>query len=965
MPSCPFRTKQITTPPTLPCVSVFLTIGREHWVGENELAFAIRDRYPVAPGHTLIITKRVTPTWFDATSDEQRAIFEIVDQVKTDLDAEFSPDAYNVGFNAGAAAGQTVDHLHVHVIPRYVGDMADPRGGVRHVIPHKGNYLAGPSTTLQPPAQTTGPDLVTTDGRLMLLELLRCLGNDELNRIDLLVSFIKRSGFKHLRSDLDKALSHGATVRVLTTNYLGITDARALRLLHDRAHDTDTPGTLEVRIFDGGSTSFHPKAYLFSSDATGHRVGFVGSSNLSDSALTSGVEWNLRTPHTEPLVAEFDRLWNDRRSIPLTHEWLVAYETDQAAQATQTPAQPPGPGDATDDIDTFDAESPEELPTPRRIQVDVLSQLAATRADGHKAGLVVLATGLGKTWVSAFDAASFDAQHRAVNDGQPTKILFVAHRREILLQARDVFAQVLPHHRASMWVDTERDPSGDIVFASIAGLHRHLDDIAPDAFDYVVVDEFHHADAPTYRRLIAHLRPAFLLGLTATPERSDGADLLALCADNLVAEVDLREGINLKMLVPFRYRGIVDTAEYAHLPWRSKRFDPDALTSALTTEQRVRQVFHEWTEADGANRRAIGFCSSIRHADYMAQYFRSRGIDAVAVHASSSSAPRGESLERLRLGELPIIFTVDVFNEGVDIPDVDLVLFLRPTDSPIVFFQQLGRGLRTAPNKSHLDVLDFVANHECAKVKIRLLGELAAVEALSPASALRALTDNTADLPDGCEIILDLELVDLLRTLVGPPTSTERAVVALEHREVSSPDHRPTALEVALTTGRAHQFKADGGWFGFLHEHGRLSEAETRVWKRHRDFFVHLEHGSYTKSYKLVTLQVLIGANALATGLPLNELADTALWLMDRNPALAADYGPAKTDLTGWRAHWKKNPVAAWTNPGAGGTAFFTVDAERRFVPTFDVGTGNVDIFTDMTNELVGYRLHRYLTGLS
>ena len=673
-------------------MSVFTTIGRENWVGENDLAFAIRDRFAVSPGHTLIITKRVTPTWFDATPEEQRAIFELVDRVKADLDAEVHPDGYNVGFNAGAAAGQTVDHLHVHVIPRFDGDMDDPRGGVRHVIPSKGNYLADATLepdTVEPPSH----DLVTTQGRRMLLELLRCFANDEFNRIDLLVSFVKRSGIKHLLHDLDRAVANGAQVRLLTTNYLAITDARALRILLNRSQTGEgvtTPteparGSLEIRVFNDPSTSFHPKAYLFTSDEAAVRVGFVGSSNLSDSALTSGVEWNLRTRDTAVLTSEFERLWSDGRSVVLTHEWLVGYEAFQAERAgLPAPASSSGPTASTLDVDIVEDETLEDVPAPRGVQPDVLAALSATRLDGHQAGLVVMATGLGKTWLAAFDVAEVN----------PTRTLFVAHRKEILTQARDIFAQVLPDKRSSLWVDGERDLSGDIVFASIAGLAGVLPQLDPAAFDYVIVDEFHHADAPSYRRLLVRLRPQFLLGLTATPERADGADLLALCSDNLVHDVGLRTGIELGLLVPFRYRGIVDVADYTHIPWRSRRFDIDTLSASLATEARAQQVFDEWLGIGGPDRRAIGFCCSVAHAEFMAEFFTARGVEAVAVHGTTaSSAPRTESLERLRSGDLSIIFTVDLFNEGVDIPEVDLVMFLRPTHSPVVFFQQLGRGL--------------------------------------------------------------------------------------------------------------------------------------------------------------------------------------------------------------------------------------------------------------------------------
>jgi len=264
-------------------MSVFLAVDPAAWVASNDLAFAIRDAFPVNPGHTLVVPRRVVAEWWDATVDEQHAIFDLVDRVKRRLDAELSPGGYNVGFNAGAPAGQTVGHLHVHVIPRFAGDMADPRGGVRHVIPQRGNYLADQASWVDSSALVT-----PLDGRLKL-ELIRCLIRDDLDRIDLLVSFVKRSGIELIARRVDEALQRGAHIRLLTTDYLQITDTEALGFFLDRLSD-GPGGQLHVRVFSDPATSFHPKAYIFSSSLTGDGVGFVGSSNLTRSGITAGVE---------------------------------------------------------------------------------------------------------------------------------------------------------------------------------------------------------------------------------------------------------------------------------------------------------------------------------------------------------------------------------------------------------------------------------------------------------------------------------------------------------------------------------------------------------------------------------------------------------------------------------------------------------------------------------------------------
>ncbi len=293
--------------------SPFLDIPKSRWVAENDLAFAIRDGFPVSPGHTLVIPKREVATWFEASNVEQHGILELVDLVKRQLDKELEPDGYNVGFNSGSAAGQTVFHLHVHVIPRFNGDVADPRGGVRHVIPGKGNYLVA-----QPQVHGDQTLLTGGDDRMLraLLDGLRAY-----ERIDMVVSFILLSGLELLESGLEDALGTGAVVRVLTTDYLHVTESTALAWLFDRQSDSQ----LETRIYTGGTLSFHPKSYVFYDACGTNGCGFVGSSNVSRSGLAGGIEWNLQATSWAPLRAAFDELWVDDRTLPLTEAWLSKY----------------------------------------------------------------------------------------------------------------------------------------------------------------------------------------------------------------------------------------------------------------------------------------------------------------------------------------------------------------------------------------------------------------------------------------------------------------------------------------------------------------------------------------------------------------------------------------------------------------------------------------------------------------
>ena len=355
-------------------------------------------------------------------------------------------------------------------------------------------------------------------------------------------------------------------------------------------------------------------------------------------------------------------------------------------------------------------ELPPPPPVPHAVQSEALAALESTRLAGNRSGLVVMATGLGKTWLAAFDS----------NRPEFRRVLFVAHREEILAQAMETFRRIRPAAGIGLYAGGDRSIDKELVFASIQTLSRreHLNRFQETAFDYLVVDEFHHAAAATYRRLIDHFSPRFLLGLTATPERADGGDLLSLCDENLVYRCPVPRGIDLGLLCEFDYFGVPDDVDYVNIPWRSTRFDEEALTNAVATQRRAENILEQWKKRGG--RRTIAFCASQRHADFMRAWFRQRDISCAAVHAGPASDERTLSLEQLASGAVSIVFAVDMFNEGVDVPMIDTVMMLRPTESPIVWLQQFGRGLRKHGDK-RLTVIDYIGNHRTFLTKVRTL----------------------------------------------------------------------------------------------------------------------------------------------------------------------------------------------------------------------------------------------------
>ena len=912
-------------------VSPFLAAPQSQWLAANSSAFALADRYPVARGHALVIPRRVVATWWEATDEERGDILTLVDEVKGLIETKFQPDGYNIGVNIGEAAGQTIEHLHVHVIPRYRGDVLDPRGGVRHVIPGQGNYLAPVGTSV----------LVDSQERLLRDDLMRCLRDQRFDQVDLLVSFVMKSGFDLIRGGLADALDRGARLRVLTTDYLAVTDPDALARLLDLAELR--PDIAATRVFQDPSVSFHPKAYLFSADDGSIAEVFVGSNNLSASGIAGGIEWAVGVDNSAPFRTAFERLWSDPRSRPLSHALLAEYRQRWQLPAARATGVIPEP-----------AATP---PAPRAVQREALTALEQTRLDGYRAGLVVMATGLGKTWLAAYDSAR----------PQFRRVLFVAHREEILRQSLEVFRRIQPDAELGLYYGGAKQPEARVLFASVQTLAGNLHRFAPGRFDYVVIDEFHHAAARSYRKVIEYFQPEFLLGLTATPDRLDGADLFALCGDNLVYECPLTDGIERGDLSPFRYFGIADDVDYTPIPWRGGRFDPDVLTRAVETEARAQQALDHWREKTCG--RSLAFCVTVSHAEFMADFFRQHGVEAVAVHSGPGSAPRTGSIERLRVGDLQIIFTVDMFNEGLDVPEIDAVLMLRPTESPIVFLQQLGRGLRRSDGKDTLTVIDFIGNHRSFLIKPRtLLGLGGGRQQPGTRRVLQAMQTGDFDLPPGCSAVFDVELVEILSSIARVGARSVLEDYCLSYADERG--GRPTALQVFEAGFNPAAVRSrHGHWFGFLDDIDLLGTKEREVVRRNGDVLAGLEVEAITKSYKLVTLKALLQLGKLSAGADVAEIAWTTHRIVTGDPRLLADTrspkempDPASVTAEAWREYWLNWPLKAWTGELRGSSAgrWFRI-VGHRFEPAFDVADDLGETFDAMVEELVDYRLARYL----
>lgn len=545
---------------------------------------------------------------------------------------------------------------------------------------------------------------------------------------------------------------------------------RALRRLLDLA--ARFPGRLSLLALDGEGGELRAQALLLR-DRDGLRCAYLGA-ELTGAALNTAQTWALRV-EAPAALQQLDAAFDDLRprAIPVTWALLDAL--------------PPNDDEAEPD------------PEPWDLQQEALDALASARQQGRRAALVVMATGLGKTWVAAFDAARAGAR----------RVLFIAHREELLLQAARIFRRVFPDASLGFLNAQHKRRDVDLLMASVHTLARpeQLALIDPRDFDYVVVDEFHHAAAQTWRRALEHLQPDFLLGLTATPARLDGQPILDLCGGHLAFRASIWEGVRRGLLAPLRYLGVPDEIDYRLVRWQHGAFDEHDLEREALREVRLAAALrHLRAHSQG---RALLFCVSQAHADALAAYLQRHGLRAASVHSGPSSAPRRAALDALQRGDLEALCAVDLLNEGVDLPAVDTVLLLRPTASPVVWLQQLGRGLRRAEGKDCLTVIDPIGNHRVFLDRPSWLfdpDEQDRQGVIGAVDVLRVALQGRLQLPPGCALDFDpVVREDLLRLLAEsfPPPPPPRT-------GPPAPGERCAREEIATRFGYA--FSAGGFW---------------------------------------------------------------------------------------------------------------------------------------------------------
>ena len=630
------------------------------------------------------------------------------------------------------------------------------------------------------------------------------------DRVNVLMSFVKKAGIAHIENQLRQLLDRGVEVRLITTVYMGATDADALdRLVSELG--------VKVKVsYDTKTTRLHAKAWLIERNS-GFSTAFVGSSNLSDPALSSGLEWNVRLSQvSSPDVirefkSSFDAYWNSEEF----KEYVPSRDRTLLEDALQL-ANPTSTRSDVYFVPNLDVE-------PRIHQCKMLEDLQYSRETlGLHKNLIVAATGTGKTVLAALDYKSL-----LTSGAARPKLLFVAHRQEILNQALATYRAVLKDGEfGEVYVDGKKPKHWNHVFASVQSLNStDIQNFAPDAFDVVVIDEFHHATAPTYARIIDHLKPKELLALTATPERADGSKVQDVHFDGRIAsELRLWDAMEQGLLAPFEYFGIgesKDVVDYSQVEWSGGKYKTSALSSALTGNDLRDFLLLREMKSKIENphaMRALFFCVDQDHAYYVAKMLNEKaGIKAVAVTDKTSTDDRKAAQRDLMSGEIQAISSVDVFNEGVDLPQVDTVVMLRPTESPVVFLQQLGRGLRTAKGKQSVTVLDFIGAH---RGEYRLDRKLGSLLGKFRGELKEQVETGFPNIPSGINISLDKIAQDYVLENLKTQLGWGSKKLAIEAKRIGTLDLAEFLTKSGLELS---EVLSKSSWLKIVHEAGLLT----------------------------------------------------------------------------------------------------------------------------------------------
>lgn len=628
------------------------------------------------------------------------------------------------------------------------------------------------------------------------------------NQIDLLVSFIKFKGIIILEKELIEFTKRGGRLRVITTTYMGASDYKAIQLL-SKLENT------QIKIsYNSGNERLHAKAYLFKRN-TGFHTGYIGSSNFSRSALTDGLEWNLKitTKEVSHIIDKFQKTFD---SYWQSEDFELFDDSIHKEKLIQSLNQGKTGNNPNLNLSFFDIK-------PFPFQLEILEKLEVERTvHNRNRNLVVAATGTGKTVISAFDYKKFK------NENPSAKLLFLAHRKEILEQSLHVFRGILRDNNfGELWVDGQVPINYEYIFASVQTIKNRLDEInlSPEYFDYIIIDECHHLIANSYRGIINYFKPKVLLGLTATPERMDGGDIQEDFHNRIAAEIRLPEALNRKLLCPFQYFGITDSIDLSTVGWERGRYIASELTSVYTANnRRTREIIDalEKYTKDIKEVRAIGFCVTMDHAKFMAEKFCLAGLKADYL-TSDNNQNRDKVRNQLLKKEINYLFVVDIFNEGVDIPEIDTVLFLRPTESLTVFLQQLGRGLRLADNKDCLTVLDFVGN---SRPEYNFENKFRALIGKTTTTVKKEIEDNFPHLPLGCSVILEKKAKQYILDNITAATSVNRNKLIQKIQGFEHQTTLPLSLKNFLEFNNLplQIIYKRGGWKRLCHDAGKLVE---------------------------------------------------------------------------------------------------------------------------------------------